>query len=243
MGRIKGKIILFLFLGLSLHFPTWAQSSDTLNNTPAASPLPLSKPVWDTLRQGIDYTGGKQIQQEKPPKEEELTSEEWNRIISFLGKALAIIAAITLISILIAKSLGAGPLIKRNRKLEAASIQLDDLNQIEDQLMDTELSGLIQQAIREGRYALAVRLYYLATIKLLAEKEHITWKRGKTNRAYAMEIKNPMLQKEFNQITHFFEWVWYGDHMLSADTFHEVEPSFKALLQEIASTHKSPALP
>ena len=118
---------------------------------------------------------------------------------------------------------------RRKRIANQAATEID-LADIENNLMEAELTDPIQRAIRDGNYALALRLYYLQAIQSLAQRELITWKRHKTNRDYLRELGQKPQSAAFAQITRQFEDVWYGGTQLSKTTFEQAEQTYKTLL-------------
>lgn len=80
----------------------------------------------------------------------------------------------------------------------------------------------IQNALQDGNYRLAIRLLYLQNLKMLADKNHISWQRNKTNRDYLREL-SPALQQTFNHITNVFEYAWYGHLTVSREDFAELK--------------------
>lgn len=85
----------------------------------------------------------------------------------------------------------------------------------------------IRQAILAKNYSLATRLMYLQGLKLLSDKELITWHENKTNWQYVYELKNEKLRNSFRVITHIFEYVQYGHMPLSEGKFAVVQESFR----------------
>ncbi len=121
----------------------------------------------------------------------------------------------------------------RRKRLTAQATAEFDIQAMEDNLMEAELTDPIQRAIRDGNYALALRLYYLKTIQTLAQQKHIVWKRHKTNRDYMRELGEKPQSVAFAHITRQFEDVWYGGTKLTHTSFEQAEQACKSLIASV----------
>lgn len=91
----------------------------------------------------------------------------------------------------------------------------------------------IQQAIAEGKLRLAVRLMYLQTIRVLADKEIIIYSKDKTNAAYLRSLSQTQWHKPFARLTVDYEYIWYGEVPLNGDQFSTIQGQFKQFLNEL----------
>jgi hypothetical protein len=89
-----------------------------------------------------------------------------------------------------------------------------------------DFQDTIQDAINQGNFRLAVRLYYLKALKDLTDKGFIDWKLNKTNRSYVYELKSQSLRPDFESITSQFEYAWYGDFPIDAQGFEGIKTQF-----------------
>lgn len=152
---------------------------------------------WKEVIDGVEYT-------DKPDKEDPLPEQKtnWNPSMaafwSWFFKILTIILGIALIAILLANFSGADifrPKAKKiNQKIGNLSIE-----EIEENFQETDIISYIDKAILDKDYALAVRLYFLETIKALDANEHIRWKKDKTNLTYLYEIKSTTIADNFKK--------------------------------------------
>ncbi len=97
----------------------------------------------------------------------------------------------------------------------------------EDNIYETDLNRLLEQAIKNQRFRNAVRLLYLISLKLLSDKNFILWKIGKTNHDYCSEIKSDLLKFKFSSLTQLYEYVWYGDFEITKSRFETITTSFQ----------------
>ncbi|MNS08842.1 hypothetical protein D3C72_403100 [compost metagenome] len=96
-----------------------------------------------------------------------------------------------------------------------------------------DFDKLIADAIDNRNFRLAVRLYYLKTLKELNNRSMITWKPEKTNHNYITELSALHLKEGFQQMTHQFEFVWYGEFDLAENEFNAIRQSFLSFQQQI----------
>ncbi|WP_456376207.1 DUF4129 domain-containing protein [Lutibacter sp.] len=96
----------------------------------------------------------------------------------------------------------------------------------EELIKGKDISKLITQAIQQKNYRLAVRYYYLNTLKDLENKELITWEQQKTNKDYTKEISQPTIRDSFVNLTRLYDFVWYGNFKINETEFFQVESDF-----------------
>lgn len=106
-----------------------------------------------------------------------------------------------------------------------------NLKNIEDNIDIVDFSQLISQSIDKQNYGLAIRLYYLWTLKHLSEKGHITWDKKKTNKDYIQQITLPWLQKDFSKASYLYNNIWYGQHSIDLQQFKQAKALFETILK------------
>lgn len=84
----------------------------------------------------------------------------------------------------------------------------------------------IEEAVNTQNYRLAVRLYYLKSLKQLSDAGLIHWQPDKTNTAYINELQNMNLREAFTVLTRQFEFIWYGDFDINAQSFQNIKTLF-----------------
>lgn len=194
----------------------------------------IGRGKWDDASSGLDYS--KDLP--KPPKQRKQSNRnfntpDWNVNTAGIGyflQILAVVLALAAIGYAIYRTLQS----PRNRRIgQAQDGTIITIDNVDAYIHETDLERFLREALEAGNYSLAVRLYYLQTIKLLSEKGAIQWAREKTNRDYLRETRDYRLGKEFREATRTFERVWYGNEALDAAGFAAVEPGFKQLLGQI----------
>jgi len=107
------------------------------------------------------------------------------------------------------------------------------LTEDEELIKNEDLSILIQKAIKQKNYRLAVRYYYLFALQKLSNKELIDWQQQKTNEDYIKEIAATQLKEKFTSSTHLYDFVWYGNFDINELEFVKAEKEFKELTKLI----------
>ncbi|GEM_PF-585590 len=80
----------------------------------------------------------------------------------------------------------------------------------EEQLHSIDFETEIADAIKEKQWRFVVRLSYLHALKLLADAEWLTVKKGKTNRDYLYELSGKDVEQDFERLSFIFDYTWYG---------------------------------
>ena len=109
-----------------------------------------------------------------------------------------------------------------NRKKKIVVLDYDIEN---ENIHELDFNQLIQGALKDQQYRLAVRLHYLSTLKKLNDHELINWSIEKTNMHYIIELK-ANYKSNFIALTSIFDWVWYGEHSIAEDEYKKIENQF-----------------
>lgn len=106
---------------------------------------------------------------------------------------------------------------------------LVSLSEEEHIIKNEDIQQLIQKALTEKNYRLAVRYYYLFILQLMTEKELIVWELQKTNDDYLNEIKEQDLKQPFTTITRLYDYIWYGNFDIDEAKYSRAEAIFSSL--------------
>jgi hypothetical protein len=90
-----------------------------------------------------------------------------------------------------------------------------------------DFDKMIAEAVGQGQYRRAVRLFYLRTLKQLSDREIIDWRADKTNHDYLREWKRPDIEPGFRRLTTLFEYICYGDFGIDRDRFEQTQRAFQ----------------
>ena len=106
----------------------------------------------------------------------------------------------------------------------------------EERIIKTEdIQALIKQALEAKQFRLAIRYYYLFILKLLSEKELITWELQKTNDDYIKELSNSKLQPLFSKVTLLYDYIWYGEFAIDQESYNQASVNFDQLKNFIST--------
>ena len=97
---------------------------------------------------------------------------------------------------------------------------------IEENIHEMDFEALMNEALLKQENRLAIRLMFLWGLKLLSDKNYITWEPGKTNRDYLMEIQSKTVKNSFSDLNYYFEYAWYGQFPVSQELFNKVNRNF-----------------
>ena len=104
----------------------------------------------------------------------------------------------------------------------------------EEQIIKHEdINALISDAIKQKNYRLAIRYYYLLSLKHLTDRQSIEWQPQKTNEDYINEITEPSLKFDFENITKIYDYVWYGEFDVNVLKFERLKLPFESLHKSI----------
>ena len=109
---------------------------------------------------------------------------------------------------------------------ETAGFQFTEDEQI---IKNEDINALINTAIAQHNFRLAIRYYYLLSLKHLTEKQVITWQQEKTNEDYITEIESETIKSSFKNITRIYDYVWYGEFKVDQLRFERLKMSFESL--------------
>ncbi len=199
---------------------------------PPVQPIVLREPSpgkWDDAGNGLDYS--KDVP--TPPKEVKQkvrtnSGFDWTNTSKFLGNLLqifAVLAAIMAIGMGIYKMLSA----PQNRIVAKDGVEITQEN-LDLYIHETDLDIFLKKALESSDYPLAVRLYFLQSIKRLSENNAIDWSKEKTNREYLREMRAHRLHEDFRLRTHDYERIWYGNQPLDESTFKRLQIKFQGFL-------------
>jgi len=120
------------------------------------------------------------------------------------------------------------------RNTTAVSLQYELMN---EDIHEMNFEQLIEAAILQKQYRLAIRLHYLHTLKLLADHRYIDWKLNKTNYQYVIEMQSRPSKDTFEQLTNIFDWVWYGEFLIQEQEYIQFSRLFTSFKKEFHQPH------
>jgi hypothetical protein len=103
----------------------------------------------------------------------------------------------------------------------------------EENIHEMNFEQLIEESIKRSEYRVAIRYLYLYALKKLSDRHLIDWVPGKTNREYEVELQQNQAGSDFARLGYYFEYAWYGDFEISAESFTMAQKSFQGLNQTL----------
>ncbi|MCR9264424.1 MAG: DUF4129 domain-containing protein [Flavobacteriaceae bacterium] len=104
-----------------------------------------------------------------------------------------------------------------------------DIDLSEHHIEAIDLDALMNAALKQKDYRLAVRYQFLRVLKLLSQKSIIEWHFDKTNLDYGREIKEVRLQEEFKKASYLYENIWYGEQPIDEHGYAKTSSRFDTL--------------
>lgn len=92
-----------------------------------------------------------------------------------------------------------------------------------------DLNTLLNSALTDHDFRLAIRYQFLLTLQKLSIKDIIDWHFEKTNSDYLTEIKQPPLYKSFKKVTYLYDHIWYGEQHIDSFAYDKFMLDFKSL--------------
>jgi hypothetical protein len=86
---------------------------------------------------------------------------------------------------------------------------------------------LINQAIQDKDYRMAIRYLYLQSLQRLSTNGLVQLEAEKTNYQYINELNNTVYKDDFLWLTLNYEYVWYGEFEVNEEVFGKLKNSFE----------------
>ncbi len=113
-----------------------------------------------------------------------------------------------------------------------------DVEETDATLEDVDIHGInyeeqIRSAIARNDYRLAIRLWFLRTLKSFSDKELVNWKIDKTNSDYYYELSGTNYQQEFGDVSKLYDYIWYGEFPVDENSYRKAEEKFHELNKKL----------
>ncbi len=105
-------------------------------------------------------------------------------------------------------------------------ITTDDDDIFTENIFDINYENEIDKAIAGKDFRLATRLLYLQLLKQLTQKGLIKYKQESTNSDYVLQLAQTAYYKDFFRLTRSFEYTWYGQFLITEQTFLTIRNDF-----------------
>ncbi len=109
--------------------------------------------------------------------------------------------------------------------------------QTAEEMHAIDFDARLEAAVADDDYRRAVRLLYQNTLQRLDRVGAVSWRPGKTNRAYVNELSDD-LRPAFSTLTRLFERVWYGGATVDAERFRPLRAQFESFWARVPSSEQ-----
>lgn len=219
---LKILLLCFVFTGKVLAQDTSSAKVDTETSVKLNE---FDQKRWNSLTKDLDYT-----ETLKKKKQERPFSLPGFNLNQTAIKIVLIVIVIGALTFLLWKIFGNTKFLK-NRKIKTGDFSM--LDEAEENLEISDLESFLKDALSKKQYKIAVRIYYLMTIKELMLHNFIVWKKNKTNFEYLSEMSEKKEFDQFHTLTRAFEIVWYGDVEPDEKDFAVLSPTFGNFINSI----------
>lgn len=108
-----------------------------------------------------------------------------------------------------------------------APTRLPEVGELHAEVQADDLDERIRAAEQEGAWRKALRLYYLLSLRKLADTGHITLGPQATDRDYLYQVADSGLRERFRSLAGTFQWVWYGDASVDRARYETLIADFR----------------
>lgn len=202
----------------------WAEEIPSTNPPEPVHKESFSQSKWETLRKKIKIKGSKPTPQEEEKKSSEKKDPSWelDPTAMLVGKWSLFTLLTLLLLFLVLNTLGINPFQKKKNGL---TMRLE-VEALSEHLDEADLDPFLIEAIKNGNYKLAIRLYYLQIVQRLHFAGKIRWKRFKTNKHYLNEMLPQADYQTFKELTIVYEKCWFGPDIITQNHYDQVCPAF-----------------
>ena len=103
----------------------------------------------------------------------------------------------------------------------------------DEDIHETDIEGLLQNALNNKAYRLAIRYYYLSVLKTLSNQKLIEYHKDKTNSEYLFEIEDTATRTAFAYLSYVYSYVWYGDFPIDETNFKLAEKKYQSFKNDL----------
>lgn len=141
---------------------------------------------------------------------------DWGRFFLYIGLvALIVVLVMTVLK------------VNAFRMLYSRTGSPQKLEALDENIHEMDFEKLIQESINRQDFRRAIRLLFLYSLKLLADRHLILWQLGKTNHDYVGELQQTDLRRGLNELSFYFDYAWYGNFQVNRETFDKVQSAFR----------------
>lgn len=217
---------------------SYDEDAETAYKDAKVEPKPFDRKVWNEKKKGLNYTKNIKPEEEEKKKdkpdsnktiEHQGSDREYTLNFGPIGQLLLVVLVIGVLALIVFILVKTG-FLEGNTKIAQDSQGPVLLDQIEDNLHESDLERALRLALEAKDYRMAIRVYYLTVIKELSLRDWIKWKRDKTNGQYVREMMDKPEGTTFRQLTNAFEHTWYSDEEIVLKHYEVLSPQFQSFI-------------
>ncbi|MFO7723029.1 MAG: hypothetical protein R6V49_07395 [Bacteroidales bacterium] len=184
---------------------------------------PFDRTHWEKIRKGVDYT-------EAPPKSAPLKKAGMPEIppISKIQMILKVIIIVIVAGILLFLTIRL-VLMERSGIRVRRQKGYHDETEPEFRLPVGTLKAQLSEAMRQGDFRMAIRIFYLLQLNILEGERLIHLSGDKTNHQYIRELRGTAWHDPFSMLTRWYEAIWFGEAPISGDILRHLMTPWQTL--------------
>lgn len=184
-----------------------------------ASGQPMDREVWQKITQesSFDYSPN-QVEKSK----ETVHSKHSNKNVTWqdstsnrsldLGPMIQIILIAFFVFILVLILISIIRNVKHSKSIKTFSDDNFDIDILDEEVLEKSyLENWLEKSLLANNCKLAIRIYFLITLRRLEELHLIKWEKRKTNWNYIQELSSTAYQEHFKQLVKCYDNIWYGE--------------------------------
>ncbi|HVF97982.1 MAG TPA: hypothetical protein VM871_11700 [Flavisolibacter sp.] len=190
----------------------------------AVRKLPLEK--VEALKKSEDYWYANLVLQEKaPPKQKAAKTERNFFSADWFQNLLWIVILCAFIGVVIWYLASSN--IALFRKTSEAITTEQDADEISEDIFSIAYEKEIGKAEAAGNYRLAIRLWYLSTLKDLSARNLVVYRPEKPDSDYVASLYGSSYYRDFFGLTRAFEFTWYGGFSPATEGYERIQVGFQ----------------
>lgn len=104
---------------------------------------------------------------------------------------------------------------------------------LDENIHTIDFEKMITEATERKDFRSGTRLIFLYALKILSDQHLIDWNPGKTNHDYVEELQRMDLKSGFNDLSIYFDYAWYGNFNMTAESFRSVQSVFNNWREQV----------
>ena len=104
---------------------------------------------------------------------------------------------------------------------------------IEEDIQSVNFEELIQKAVKEGDYRLAIKYQYFYLLRKLDASGVIKYDPQKTTYDYQLDLEGTQYNFIFSKAAYYYTYIWYGEFSIDAKEYQTTSNVFTQLLKPL----------